>query len=294
MNIGIILKPNIKKDLNTHLTNILRQLAKHKADIFFNIDDQQRISPLIGKQHKNKIHFVSYQDVIKKVSMIISLGGDGTLIGIARSLRKLTPPIFAVNLGKLGFITEFSKIDYYEYLENALKSKLEFLPLQLFKTTVYRNKKTVFSGHFVNDVVLGRTNMTRMFTLHVESNSSTIYELSGDGLIISSPTGSTAYSLAAGGPIVEPSVKALALTPICPHSLTHRPLIINDNSIISIKTDATNEPLTVTLDGQESFETMAGDIIETRKSRGHSVNLYKNPERQYFQTLRDKFTYGRR
>lgn len=163
------------------------------------------------------------------------MGGDGTLIGVSRNVKKNSPPIFGVNMGNLGFITEFSKVEFFDQLENTIKGTYKLTSLPLYQVEVTRKNKVTFKGTFLNDLVINNNLVSKMLTLSVESEGEHIYNLSGDGLIISSPIGSTAYSLAAGGPIISPSVNAITLTPICAHSLTHRPLVIPDNTSVSIK-----------------------------------------------------------
>ena len=166
--------------------------------------------------------------------------------------------------------------------------------LALYQVEVFRKDKSTFKGTFMNDVVVNNNQISRMLTLSVESMGEHIYNLSGDGLIISSPIGSTAYSLAAGGPIIHPNVNAMTLTPICAHSLTHRPLVIPDNTSVTIKASRPEETIKLTLDGQQSFVVNSQDTIKVSKRKGIQVRLIKNPGRAYFRTLKEKFTHGTR
>jgi NAD+ kinase len=166
----------------------------------------------------------------------------------------------------------------------------------LYQVEVFsKNKeKPSFKGYFLNDVVINNTQISRMLTLSVESEGEHIYNLAGDGLIISSPIGSTAYSLAAGGPIIHPNVNAITLTPICAHSLTHRPLVIPDSSNVVIKAAKPDEAIKLTLDGQQQVSLGPNDVIKVSKKKTKIVRLVKNPNRTYFRTLKDKFTHGAR
>ena len=141
--------------------------------------------------------------------------------------------------------------------------------------------------------MVNKIDISRIFTLSVEANDQQIYSVSGDGIIVSSPIGSTAYSLAAGGPIIHPSVKSFVLTPICPHSLTKRPIVLPDNSTICLKIYPTNGPVHLTLDGQEVTEVTNKHFIKIKKSSGLSARLIKNMDRSYFLTLKEKFTQGK-
>jgi NAD+ kinase len=177
-------------------------------------------------------------------------------------------------------------------LEATLSGKFTLAPLPLFKVEVFRAKEILFRSHFVNDAVINKNDISRMFTLSMETNEEQVALFSGDGVIISSPIGSTAYSLAAGGPIIHPSVKSLAITPICPHSLTNRPMVITDDSALIIKVYPTKGQINLTLDGQEYLEINNQDSVIIKKSSLVS-NLIKNPERTYFQTLKEKFAQGK-
>ena len=146
----------------------------------------------------------------------------------------------------------------------------------------------------MNDVVVNNNLISRMLTLSVESEGEHIYNLAGDGLIISSPIGSTAYSMAAGGPIIHPNVNAITLTPICAHSLTHRPLVIPDHSNVIIKAAKSDESIKLTLDGQQHVTLGSNDTILVTKKKSKIVRLIKNPDRTYYRTLKEKFTHGAR
>jgi NAD+ kinase len=199
-------------------------------------------------------------------------------------------------MGHLGFITEFSKAEFFEQLESTLKGNFELTELSLFQVEVShkRDEKPFFKSYFLNDAVVNNNQVSRMLKLSVESVGEHIYNLAGDGLIISSPIGSTAYSLAAGGPIIHPSVNAMTLTPICAHSLTHRPLVIPDNSNVVVKAARPDDSLKLTLDGQEAIVVEAADFIKITKRKSVVAKLIKNPERTYFRTLKEKFTHGAR
>lgn len=197
-------------------------------------------------------------------------------------------------MGRLGFITEFSKSNFYDWLAKAINEELEIYKLPLYKVEVLRKDKSIYKGHFMNDLVINKNDISRIFSLSVECNGEPLYNISGDGMIVSSPLGSTAYSLAAGGPIIHPQVNSMALTPICPHSLTHRPIVIPGNSAVTFRGLKNQGPISLTLDGQEVLEISKGEVVKVSKNNSRKVDVLLNPKRNYFHTLKEKFTYGRR
>ncbi|MEI8345822.1 MAG: NAD(+)/NADH kinase [Pseudomonadota bacterium] len=233
---------------------------------------------------RNNLHTLS--------DLIITMGGDGTLIGVCRSSPGKTPPIFGINMGKLGFVTEFSRDNIWQFLELALKKKLKRSRHNLYTAEICKNEKILTKCYFFNDAVISKNEISRMIELTVNSNNETVYHLSGDGLIVSSPLGSTAYSMAAGGPIIHPYVASIILTPICSHSLGNRPVVIPDHYQTIVSATRPNCPITLTLDGQQMINIAPHQTIHIYKSKNHSFDLLINPEKGYFHTLREKFTPG--
>lgn len=291
-NIGILLKPRDVQEFSTIIPNITEWLIRRKKNVTFLNQEQDRVQKYF-KTVPKQVSFTEL-DEFHDLDLIITLGGDGTLIGLSRKCKKNTPPIFGVNMGRLGFITEFSKVEYFDELTKTLKGNFEINKLQLYRVEVTKKSKKVFKANFLNDVVINKNNISRMFSLTAECDSELIFNVSGDGLIISTPIGSTAYSLAAGGPIIHPNVNALVLTPICPHSLNHRPLVIPDNKKIDIRFPIQESHLSLTLDGQEAFDVEKGCIITISKVKNNFAKFVKNPDRTYFHTLKEKLTHGQR
>jgi NAD+ kinase len=275
------------------LNNIITWLSRRKISAYFHEEDKARVTKYLKANLKN-VSFVDYQTLTTEPELIITLGGDGTLLGVARKAKKETPPIFGINLGHLGFITEFSKNDFYDDITKAINGDYEVNKLHLFKVQVKKDSKVMFESHFINDLVINKADISRMISIAVHCNGEHVYNLAGDGLIISSPVGSTAYSLAAGGPMVHPEVEAMILTPICPHSLTHRPIVISDKSVLEITGYPASLPLSLTLDGQETYEMTENLSIVVSKEKSRSARLVNNQTREYFHTLKEKFTHGRR
>lgn len=292
-NISIVLKPRVNSDLEVILPNLISWLTRRKKNIFFLPKEKDRLIKILKNDIKN-INFLEEAEVHTESDLIITMGGDGTLIGVSRQIKKTSPPIFGVNMGNLGFITEFSKSEFFDELEATLKGNFELTTLSLHQVEVFNKEKVLFKSYFLNDVVINNNQISRMLTLSVECDDEHIYNLSGDGLIISSPIGSTAYSLAAGGPIIHPSVNAITMTPICAHSLTHRPIVISENSSILVKALKKEDTLKITLDGQEAAIVSSNEMIRITKAKTKVVKLIKNPNRTYFRTLKEKFTYGAR
>lgn len=292
-NIGIILKPRTVSEYTSVLPNLVTWFKKRKINVSFCHTEEERVTTIL-KSLSKYVNFISVMNMHHNNDLNLTLGGDGTLLGFARKSDRRSAPIFGVNMGTLGFITEYAKSEFYDGLEQLLSAKCEITKIPLYKVQVIKNRKSLFSGHFLNDSVINKHDISRMFSLSVDNEEENIFNISGDGLIISSPTGSTAYSLAAGGPIISPTVQALVLTPICPHSLTHRPIVISDKKNLYIKIPADAESVVLTLDGQEVLELSPRSLIEISKSKTKYVKLISNPQKTYFDTLKSKFTHGRR
>jgi NAD+ kinase len=291
--IGVILKPKTVTEYASLLPNLESWLKKRKIKLSFIESEADRIHKIFNGK-VSQINFLSDKEMQLENSLNVTLGGDGTLLGFGRHSLAKSAPILGINMGNLGFITEYPKSEFFEALDIVIKNPVEIIKVPLFKASVSLKGKSIFENCFLNDAVINKNDISRMFSLKVECDGQHVYQISGDGLIIGSPIGSTAYTLAAGGPIIHPSVNALCLTPICPHALNHRPLVINDKSHLQIKIPSGTQSIQLTLDGQEFFEVPNRGEIEISKCKSKYLKLIKNPDLQYFQTLKDKFTHGRR
>lgn len=290
--IGIALKPQALNDFYSLLPNLHQWLVRRKVDVSFREGDQERVQKILQKKDW-RAEFHGDKAFYTENDLIISLGGDGTLIGVCRR-NHARVPVLGINMGRLGFITPYNKNEFFDHLGNILEGKFATVQQSLYHTKVERRGKVVFQNFFFNDAVLAKNDIARMVHLRVESGESHVYNLSADGIIISSTTGSTAYSLAAGGPIVHPEVQAILLSPICPHSLTHRPLVIPDKSKITLRMLPAYQSMTLTLDGQVAFPLEEQDVVSINHRPARRVPLIKNLERDFFETLKEKFTHGRR
>jgi NAD+ kinase len=286
--IGITLKPNSTPDFYNILPNLCTFLERRKKQVVFREEDKERVEKFFRQKSTDKLEFWKTKEFHNNVDLMFSLGGDGTLIGVCRRINSKIP-VLGINLGRLGFITEFNKNEYFDALSDILEGKFDITAKPLYKVNVSRKNKVHFTDYFFNDAVLAKNDIARMIYLRAEMGAEHIYNIAGDGIIISSPMGSTAYSMAAGGPIVHPDVKALILTPICPHSLTHRPFVVPDNAPIKLSVLPPHHSLTLTIDGQVAINIDEGDVVTVNDSKMKKVSLIKNPERLYFQTIRDKF-----
>lgn len=225
--------------------------------------------------------------------MVIVLGGDGTLLSAARLMAnsKKNVPIFGVNLGSLGFMAEVTLNELYANLEKALAGKLEAEERMMLTAGVIRGNRRVSSYTVLNDAVINKGALARMMMLEVSVNDDRLTTLKADGLILSTPTGSTAYSLSAGGPIIEPTIHCFVLTPICPHTLSNRPIVLPDNATVKVRLVSQSEDVALTLDGQLGCPLRRYDVVEVRKAK-YRMKLIKHPTKHYFEILRTKLGWG--
>ncbi len=226
------------------------------------------------------------------VDWVIVLGGDGTLLGAAREVAKYDVPILGVNLGGLGFLTWVALSKLYPVIEMVLKGQFEVESRLMLETRVIRGGDEICRFIVLNDVVVNKGPLARIIDLDVYINDQFLTTFRSDGLIISTPTGSTAYNLSAGGPILYPTMTNFILTPICPFTLTNRPLILPDSDIISIKMkEESEEQVSLTFDGQVGFDFKYGDNVLIYKSK-EKIELIKSPDQNYFEILRAKLRWG--
>lgn len=242
-----------------------------------------------------KIQIVEKNKMVDLVDMIIVLGGDGTYLSIARLMKNRSVPVMGINMGQLGFLTEIKRSEAFEVVSALLDGKAPLISKRtLLEVTLKRKNKVIFQGPVVNDAVVSKGAIARIIGLQIVINGKPVTTVRADGVIVSTPTGSTAYSLAAGGPVLEPTLEALTLTPICPHALTHRPLVVPDSSEIQICLHQRPGHVLLTLDGQDVIDMNEGDIVTVKKFRKHSLQLISSPTRDYFGVLREKLKFGLR
>jgi NAD+ kinase len=232
-------------------------------------------------------------DIARDVQLFIVLGGDGTLLGAARRVVHFGVPILGVNLGGLGFLTEIPIKRLYHALEMMLKNQLEVESRLMLETKVLRGGEEACRFSVLNDVVINKGVLARIIDLDVYINDEFLTTFRADGLIVATPTGSTAYNLSAGGPVLYPTMESFILTPICPFTLTNRPIILPDSHTVCIKLakEREGEQVSLTFDGQVGFDLRHSDevLIYTSEKK---AKLIKSPAQSYFEILREKLSWG--
>lgn len=247
-------------------------------------EDLGNILGLTGCHHRRRIPSLS--------DMLLVLGGDGTLLAAATLVGAMGIPILGVNLGSLGFLTEITIDELYPALEKVLSGSFETEERVMLSVMIIRNGAEIGTYTVLNDVVVSRGTTSRIIDLETKINGDYVTTYKADGLIVSTPTGSTAYSLSAGGPIIYPSLHAFTLTPICPHTLTQRPIIVSDDSQVTISI-LSKEDILLTLDGVAGPALNYGDIVGVKKADA-VIHLIKSPYRNYYEVLRTKLKWGER
>jgi NAD+ kinase len=228
-----------------------------------------------------------------KPNLVIVLGGDGTLLAAARAFARTTTPILSVNLGSLGFLTEIPLSELYTTLESWCDNCAEIEVRSMMHAEITRDGKIIQQWDALNDVVVAKGTIARMGDFSVEIDQQLVATFRADGIIVSTPTGSTAYNLAANGPIVMPSVNAMLVTPICPHLLTIRPIILPGDSTVCIQVVGVPNEIYLTVDGQEAVELRLNDRVHLQRSEA-SVRLLRHSPNGLFSVLRSKLKWGER
>jgi NAD+ kinase len=283
--VGIISRPR-RADIARVVPPLIEWLRAHGADVACDSETGECIGDVTGPAWRR-------EELPAQSDLLIVLGGDGTLLSAARLVAGRQIPILAVNLGGLGFLTTVPLDDLYPILEEIFAGKNRMSERVLLDAQIVRGGSVIRRQIALNDAVLNKAALARIMdvTLHVDGEYVTTYK--ADGLILSTPTGSTAYSLSAGGPIVYPSVEAFVVTPICPHTLTNRPLVIPDTAKIEIEFQAEDDAVFLTLDGQIGIELVQGDQIVVQKA-SEKLRLVLPSKKNYFQVLRNKLKWGER
>jgi len=227
------------------------------------------------------------------IDFLIVLGGDGTLLSAVRDMAGKNVPILGVNLGGLGFLTEITLEELYPVLGQVLEGKMEIESRMKLKAQVIRGGELIGEYTVLNDAVITKSVLARIINIKSSINGAYVTTYRGDGVIISTPTGSTAYSLAAGGPIVYPTLDSILITPICPHALTNRPLLVPDRVKVEFKLESEESDVRLTLDGQVGCPLQPFDQVLVSKAPD-SVSFIRSPFKDYFQILRTKFKWGER
>lgn len=279
--IGILTKPKFP-EVKATLHDVVAWLRERSIDVILDTTSAGLLGESGGCQ---KTHLAFKADVL------LVLGGDGTMLNAARLAGERGIPILGVNMGGLGFLTEVRLEHLYPSLERVFANDFVLDERLMLRTHVHRHGETVAQGVVLNDVVVSKGTLARMIELRIAIQGQFVTNLRGDGLIVSTPTGSTAYSLSAGGPILHPAVQCLIVTPICPHTLTHRPLIVPANAEIDVTLTSRDDGAMATLDGQVGVAMTQGDTVEMKASE-HLTRLIRFPESTYYEVLREKLKWG--
>jgi NAD+ kinase len=270
------------KRVDTILEEVIQQLVKRGIKIAIARD---------GGWASSAIETVSEDELVEDIDMMVVLGGDGTLIHTAHLLDGRDVPILGVNLGTLGFMTEVPLGEFPAALDMALNGQLEFTERRTLRATLMRASEEVLSRVVLNDAVINKGALARIIKLQAHTTQGVMTTYRGDGLIVSTPTGSTAYNMAAGGPVLFPSLGAFVLTPICPHTFANRPVVLPDDKEVFIDLMEANGEVYLTLDGQEGVQMLEDDRLVIRRSL-ITVRIVNSLKHDYFQILRQKLGWG--
>lgn len=286
--LGIVLKPHQPQALKT-LCDLTLWLGQRGIELVGGPEiERERIEHETGCA----IDQVESEKLANAVDLILVLGGDGTMIATARLIGDAAIPVLGVNYGGLGFLTEFRIEELYSGLEMILDGNYRLDKRVMLDVELRRGDDIVTRNRVLNDAVINKSALARIIEIEAYLNQQFVSSFRADGLIVSTPTGSTAYNLSAGGPIIFPSMNAVVITPICPFTLSNRPLVVPDGAVIELLMKTDQEDITLTLDGQVGIPVALDDRVVIRKSRT-TFNLIQPSNRNYFDVLRDKLRWGR-
>jgi NAD+ kinase len=282
LTIGIISRPR-RSNLSVVVPPLLKWLEEHGVQALY---DEETAGSIPGSA-KGKTR----QQVADASQLLLVLGGDGTLLAAARLAAPRGIPILPINMGSLGFLTSFTIDELYPALEDTLGGRFSISERVMLLVGLERGGRVIESQRVLNEVVVNKGALARMIELKLTIDADFVCRYRADGLIVASPTGSTAYSLSAGGPIVHPAVEAFIITPICPHTLSDRPLVVRDSSSIELKLSGNTESVFLTLDGQKGIPLQSTDMICISRAK-ELLKLIQPPRKSYFEILRNKLKWG--
>jgi NAD+ kinase len=227
-----------------------------------------------------------------RVDLILAMGGDGTILRVMCQMEKCETRVMGINMGHLGFLSEIKPVQVSKTLDQIFGGHYTVDGRTMLKATIKRSDKTIQTFYALNEVAIAQATLCRLIKLKTKVDKKKLATFDADGLLVATPTGSTAYSLSAGGPIVHPSIQAFILTPICPHSFNQKPIVLPNDKIIEILVDSDYESMNMTVDGQLNVRVRHNDIIQIE--RGHEVEFVRLPSESYFSNLREKLGWGER
>lgn len=286
--IGIVLKPHQPDALKT-ICDLTEWLSQKGIELVGGPEiERERVEHETGCS----VIAVEQDKLAESVDLILVLGGDGTMIATARTIGDHEVPVLGVNYGGLGYLAEFRIEELYTALESILSNNYRLDKRVMLHVGLQRGDEMVTTNRVLNDVVINKSALARIIEIEAFLNQQYVNSFRADGLIISTPTGSTAYNLSAGGPVVFPSMNAIVITPICPFTLSNRPIVVPDDAVIELRLKTDQEEVALTLDGQVGVPLKVDDRVVIRKSRT-TFNLIQPSNRNYFDVLRDKLRWGR-
>jgi NAD+ kinase len=281
--VGIVVRPD-DPVVSSRARRLAKWLAGRKVEVLAQPEWAAATSDLKIRSRKQ---------MMAAADLVVVLGGDGSLLGTARLTGRGSAPVIGINHGELAFLTESDQGDLHRALGKVLDGNYEVQHRTMLGVTVMRDKRRVVKSQALNDAVVTRGTFSRPLRLSACVDGAELAGYIGDGLIVATPTGSTAYSLSAGGPVVEPTMSAILVTPISAHTLTSRPVVLPDRSVVAIQIEADCDDAVLTLDGQEWFALEGGDVVEVRKSV-HRASIVTTKGNSFFKVLQEKLHWGAR
>jgi len=286
--VGVLVKPHQPDALKT-ICRLVEWLAARGVSVM--------TGPKVGSAEIEgetgcAVETLAYEEMAARADLVVVLGGDGTMIAAARMLGQREVPVLGVNHGSLGYLTEYRVEEMIPALESILAGRYAVERRMMLEAEVFRGDERLAEERVLNDVVISKSALARIIEIETRIGGQFVNRFRADGLIVSTPTGSTAYNLSAGGPIIYPSMGALVLTPICPHTLSNRPLVVPDGVGVELTLKTDKEEVALTLDGQIGIPLEYEDRVTVHKSRT-AFHLIQADTRNYFEVLRGKLRWGR-
>lgn len=270
------------------LVVLARHLRQRGATVYIEAETAKRSLPPVPAEFLT----ASFESIGAQADVAIVLGGDGTMLNAARQLARSRVPLVGVNQGRLGFMTDIARADMLSCMEDLLDGRFTLETRLMLDAEVVRDEREIAVNRALNDIVIDKGAIGRMIELDLFIDGEFIYKLRADGLIVSTPTGSTAYALSANGPILHPAVNGIALVPLCPHALTNRPVVVGDKCELELRVVHGDDPR-VHFDGQVTSDLRSGDAVRIRRS-DHSIRFLHPPGYRYFTMLREKLHWSER
>jgi NAD+ kinase len=286
--VGVLIKPH-QPDALTTLCHLAEWCEAHGVSV---VGGPRLERAQIVEETGCVIETMEHAELVRSVDFIVVLGGDGTMIATARMVGDHGTPVLGINYGTLGYLADFTHDEMIPALESILAGTYTLDRRLMLAAEVYRGGEKLLHDRVLNDVVISKSALARIIEIDTRIDRKLVNCFRADGLIISTPTGSTAYNLSAGGPVIYPSMGAVAITPICPHTLSNRPLVVPDDVEFELVLKTPQEEVGLTLDGQVGMALEYEDRIVVRKSRT-TFNLIQSSTRNYFDVLRNKLKWGR-